>query len=46
MDLPCREQEAKRIAERINGYVNLGAQPATRAADRLFESPPFAPAAC
>ena len=40
------ETNAQRIAERIDGDVQLGAQPPARAPDGLILSPPFAPAAC
>ena len=46
VDLSCGEHEAERIAECIDGDMDLGAQATTRAADRLIECPPFAPAAC
>lgn len=46
VDLSCGQQQAKRIAEGVDRDVDLGAQAAARAADRLIESPPFAPAAC
>ena len=40
------ETNAQRIAERIYGDVQLGAQPPARAPDGLISSPPFAPAEC
>jgi len=40
------ETNAQRIAERIDGDVQLGAQPPARAPDGLILSPPFAPAEC
>jgi len=46
VDLAGSEKKADRIAERIDGDVDLGAQPAARAAERLNVGPPFPPAAC
>ncbi len=40
------ETNAQRIAERIDGDVQLGAQPPARAPDGLILRPPFAPAEC
>ena len=40
------ETNAQRIAERIDGDVQLGAQAPARAPDGLILSPPFAPAEC
>lgn len=40
------ENEAQGIAQRIDNRVDLGGQPAARAADRTSFSPPFLPAAC
>ena len=44
--LPRRQDEAQRIAQGIDGDVDLAAQPAARTSDGLILSPPFAPAAC
>ena len=47
--LPRRTDQAKRIAERVTGGVDLGAQTASRPAQALGIRPPFslrAPAAC
>jgi len=45
--LARREDEAKRIAERVYAGVDLRAQAAARTPDRLIFAPPFAaPAAC
>ena len=46
MHLAGGEAHAQRIAERIDGDVQLGTQPAARAPDGVILSPPFAPAAC
>jgi hypothetical protein len=43
--LPRRRMDADRQANRINGRVQLGRQPAARTADRGSLSPPFAPVA-
>jgi hypothetical protein len=46
-DLACRQDEANRIAESVDGNADLRAQPAARMPDRLiFASPFWAPAAC
>jgi hypothetical protein len=47
--LARRADQAERIAERVAGGVDLGAQPASRPAQALGIRPPFslrAPAAC
>ena len=44
--LPRREKQPKRIAEGVDGRVDLGAQSPARAADGLSIGPPFAPLAC
>ena len=44
--LASREDYAQRIAERIDGDVDLGAEATARAAEGVIASPPFAPAAC
>jgi len=44
--LSCRQDQPKRMAEGIDGDVDLGAQAAARAADGLTLRPPCAPAAC
>ena len=46
VDLAGRQDEAQRVAERIDRGVDLRAQAAARAPDRLCIAPPFAPAAC
>lgn len=47
MGLARREDKARRIAQRIDPGVDLGAQPAPAAPDGLFFwIPPFAPAQC
>jgi hypothetical protein len=46
VDLAARQNEANRIAERIDAGADLGAQAAARTPDRLILAPPFAPAAC
>jgi hypothetical protein len=46
MSLPWREMEAGRIAERINGAIDLGAQSALAAPDRLRSVFLSAPALC
>ena len=49
VSLPRRADQAKRIAERVTGGVDLGAQAASRPAQALGIRPPFslrAPAAC
>ena len=45
-NLTAGEDEPQRIAQGIDGDMDLGAQPAPRASDGLILSPPFAPAAC
>jgi hypothetical protein len=46
-DLACRQDEADRIAEGVDGNADLRAQAAARTPDRLIFGPPFwAPAAC
>jgi hypothetical protein len=40
------EQEPRRTAEAADRQMDLCAQAASRASDRLILSPPFAPAAC
>jgi hypothetical protein len=44
--LPRCQDETQRIAQGIDGNVDLAGQPAPRAPDGLIPSPPFAPAAC
>jgi hypothetical protein len=46
MDLTGRGDQAQRVAESIDGDVDLGGQAAARAPDRLILNPPFPPAAC
>ncbi len=46
VDLGGEQREADRAAQAIDGEVELAGQAATRAADGLSRSPPFAPAAC
>jgi hypothetical protein len=46
VDLTGRRDQAQRVAESIDGDVDLGRQPATRASDCLILRPPFPPAAC
>jgi hypothetical protein len=47
MSLPGRQMKAGRIAQGIDGSVNLGAQSAAAAPDCLdFGAPFFAPALC
>ena len=46
MHLACRQEHSQRMTSRIHRDVNLRAQAATRSANRLVLSPPFAPAAC
>ncbi len=47
MSLSWRQMKAGRIAQGIDGRVDLGAQPATAASDRLcFGAPFLAPALC
>jgi hypothetical protein len=46
MDLAGRRDQSQRVAESINGDVDLGGQAAARAPDRLILNPPFPPAAC
>ena len=46
-DLACCEDEANRIAEGVDGNIDLGAQAAARTPDCLILASPFlAPAAC
>jgi hypothetical protein len=45
-DLPRREDEPQGVAQSIDDCVDLGGQPAPRAADRASFRPPFLPAAC
>ena len=46
VDLACRCDEAQRVAQGIDGDVDLGGQAAAGAPDRLILNPPFPPAAC
>src|SRR5690349_21921713 len=46
MHLPSSQNEANRVAERVDTRADLGAQAAARTPDRLIFAPPFAPAAC
>ena len=45
-NLTAGEDEPQRIAEGIDGDVDLARQAAARTSDGLILSPPFAPAAC
>jgi hypothetical protein len=40
------QNEAQRVAKRVNDGVDLCRQSAARAADRTIFTPPFLPAAC
>jgi hypothetical protein len=45
--LACGQREPHRTPQTSNRHMNLGAQAAARAAERLIFRPPFfAPAAC
>ena len=44
--LARQQDKADKIAERVGDYRNLRGQAATRLADRLILSPPFAPVPC
>jgi hypothetical protein len=46
VDLACRGDQTQRVAQSIDGDVDLGGQATARAPDRLILTPPFAPAAC
>ena len=46
VDLAGSCDQAQRVAQSIDGDVDLGGQAAARAPDRLILNPPFAPAAC
>ena len=46
MALPGREPDATRVAERVDGEVELGRETAARAPDGLSFSPFFPPALC
>ena len=46
MTLAGQEDEAGKIAQRVDERDDLGRQAAARAADGLILSPPFAPAPC
>jgi hypothetical protein len=45
-DLPGRQNDAQRIAERIDGHMQFGGQPASRPADFLTAGFFWAPAEC
>lgn len=45
-NLSCRQNDAQRIAQRIDGNVQFGGQPASRAADFLAAGFFWAPAEC
>ena len=45
-NLTAGEDETQRIAQAIDGDVDLARQAAARTSDGLILSPPFAPAAC
>ena len=44
--LPRRQDDPQRIAQAIDGDVDLARQAAARTSDGLILGPPFAPAAC
>jgi hypothetical protein len=44
--LTRQEHKASKISQRIGERYNFGRQPAARMANRLIESPPFAPVPC
>jgi hypothetical protein len=46
VDLAGGRDEAQRVAQSVDGDVDLGGQAAARAPDRLILNPPFPPAAC
>ena len=46
INLPSRDDEAERTAERIGQHVDFGGQPASGTPQRLIFGPPFPLAAC